>query len=58
MIYTVVGIMGIDDERYGTAVEAADVSEAEEKACTECLEANGTNLIVAAVIEGTVKIVG
>lgn len=58
MTYTVVGVVGIDNERYGTSVEAADETEAEEKACVECLEANGDNLIVAAVIEGKVKIVG
>lgn len=58
MVYTVVGLVGIDDERYGTSVEAKDETEAEEKACAECLEANGDNLRVAAVIEGNVKIVG
>jgi hypothetical protein len=56
--YTVVGLVGIDDERYGTSVEAVDAREAEDKACAECLEANGDNLQVAAVIEGKVKIVG
>lgn len=58
MVYTVVGVLGIDNERYGTSVEAADAAEAERKACEECLEANGENLIVAAVIAGKVEIVG
>lgn len=56
--YTVVGLVGIDDERYGTSVQAEDAREAEEKACEECLHANGANLVVAAVIEGEAKIVG
>jgi len=55
--YTVVGVVGIDNERYGTSVQAEDAREAEEMACAECLEANGDNLVVAAVIEGEVKIV-
>lgn len=56
--YTVVGLVGIDDERYDTSVQAKDAREAEEKACAECLDANGSNLVVAAVLEGKVKIVG
>lgn len=55
--YTVVGLVGIDDERYGIPIEAKDAREAEEKACAECLGANGSNLVVAAVIEGKVRIV-
>ncbi len=55
--YTVVGLVGIDNERYGTSVEAKDAREAEELASAECLEANGDNLLVAAVIEGEAKIV-
>lgn len=55
--YTVVGLVGIDDERYGTSVQAEDARAAEEKACAECLDANGSNLVVAAVIEGKARIV-
>jgi hypothetical protein len=57
-MYTVIGVYGIDNARYAVAVEAADEGEAEERASVQCLEANGDNLIVAAVIEGNVKIVG
>jgi hypothetical protein len=56
--YTVVGVVGIDNERYGTCVEAEDSHDAELIACQEVLEGNGDNLLVAAVIEGKVKIVG
>lgn len=56
-IYTVVGLVGIDNERYGTSIEAKDARDAEELACAECLDVHGDNLIVAAVIEGEAKIV-
>jgi hypothetical protein len=56
--YTVVGVVGCDQERYAATVRAEDSHEAEEKANLKCLDENGCNLEIAAVILGKAKIVG